>query len=134
MAKYTVTLTEPQVRVVQLALEEYFRLRMGQSMDFCDDLAGVSHDLSPDNPNYKEIFNRYIQRRDHLQELMLAFYRIAFEPFGYLDHKTEDMMIAECIWDTIRCARGLGRYQKPWQIGPEPIPEIKAVEGGKEKA
>ena len=43
--KYTIELTENQVRVIQNALEEYFRLRMGQDTEFCMDIAEMISDL-----------------------------------------------------------------------------------------
>lgn len=51
--KYTIELTENQVGVIQNALEEYFRLRMGQNFDFCNDIASLNVDLSPENSNHK---------------------------------------------------------------------------------
>ena len=126
--KYTIELTENQVRVIQDALEEYFRLRMGQDTEFCTDIAGLNADLSPDNPHHELIFDRYIQRRDHMEEVMRAFFRIAFEPIGYLKEKTDDMLIAECIWDSIRCVRGLSRWGQPLSTGSEPVPKINVEE------
>ena len=126
--KYTIELTENQVRVIQNALEEYFRLRMGQDTEFCTDIAGLNADLSPDNPHHELIFDRYIQRRDHMEEVMRAFFRIAFEPIGYLKEKTDDMLIAECIWDSIRCVRGLSRWGQPLSTGSEPVPKINVEE------
>ena len=126
--KYTIELTENQVRVIQNSLEEYFRLRMGQDTEFCTDMAELNADLSPDNPHHELIFDRYIQRRDHMEEVMRAFFRIAFEPTGYLKEKTDDMLIAECIWDSIRCVRGLSRWGQPLSIGSEPVPKIEVSE------
>ena len=125
--KYTIELTENQVGVIQNALEEYFRLRMGQYTEFCTDMAELNADLSPDNPNHELIFDRYIQRRDHMEEVMRAFFRIAFEPTGYLREKTDDMLIAECIWDAIRCERGLSRWEQPLHTGSEPVPKINVT-------
>ena len=127
--KYTIELTENQVRIIQNALEEYFRLRMGQDTEFCTDIAGLNADLSPDNPHHELIFDRYIQRRDHMEEVMRAFFRIAFEPIGYLKEKTDDMLIAECIWDAIRCVRGLSNWSSPLHTGSEPVPKIE-ISGG----
>lgn len=126
--KYTIELTENQVKVIQNALEEYFRLRMGQYTEFCMDMAELSADLSHDNPHHELIFDRYIQRRDHMEEVMRAFFRIAFEPTGYLKEKTDDMLIAECIWDTIRCERGLSNWGSPLHTGSEPVPKIEVLE------
>lgn len=73
----------------------------------------------------------YIARRDHLEEVMRAFFRIAFEPTGYLKEKTDDMLIAECIWDAIRCVMGLSRWEQPLHTGSEPVPKIEVSEGRK---
>ena len=125
---YTLKLTEEQMRVVGNALEEWFRLRMGQEITFCNEMAAINCDLSPENPNHDRIFDHYIMRRDHLSELMHAFFRIAFEHTGYLKKKTDDMLIAECMWDAIRCARGVSRWDSPMQTGSEPVPQIEKKE------
>ena len=122
--KYTIELTEEQMRVLQLACEEYFRLRMGQDADFCDFMASMNRDLSKDNPNHRREFDSYIQRRTHLHELMRAFYWIACEPTGYIGPKTDDMLTIEDIWDAIKFARGNSRWGTQMQVGSEPIPKI----------
>lgn len=104
------------------------KLFFGQEMDFCNDLAKMNADLSPDNPQHERLFDLYLARRDHMQALMKAFFRIAFEPFGYLTEKTEDMLIAETIWDAIRCARGKSRWGQPLALGGEPCPKITKEE------
>ena len=121
---YTIEVNEAQIKVISAALEEYFRLRMGQEFDFCTDIAGINCDLSPKNPNHDWIFDKYIERRDHLQELMRAVFRIAFEPTGYLEKKTDDMLIAEDIWDVIRTARGMSRWESPLHVSNEPMPKV----------
>ena len=123
--RYTIELTETQISVVERALEEYFRLRMGQDIEFCNDMASLNCDLSPDNPKHEWIFDMYIARRDHLQELMRAFFRIAFEPKGYLEEKTESMLVAEDIWDSIRCAMGRSRWGEPLHLSEEPMPKVE---------
>ena len=126
--KYKIELTEKQMCVVEAATEEYMRLRMGQDFDFCSDMAALNTDLSPENPRHEKIFDFYIARRDHLQELMKAFFRIAFEPTGHLKAKTDEMMICECIWDAIRVATGRSRWRDVFPIGSEPVPKIEKVE------
>lgn len=126
--KYTIELTEKQLAIVQNALEEWFRLRMGQGGDFCDDLARMETDLDPKNPEHERLFDAYIARRDHMREIMGAFFRIAFEPFGYLKKKTDDMLIAETVWDSIRRARGQSRWGQPLVLGGEPCPKITKEE------
>lgn len=125
--RYELLVSENQLRIIRVALEEYFRLRMGQPSDFCIDMASINTDLSPDNPNHKRLFNRFLARRDHLEELMRCFFRIAFEPRGYLEAKTEDMLVAEDIWDAIRCAIGISRFEVPLHVSKEGLPEIREV-------
>lgn len=126
--QYVLTLTSEQLRVVRLALEEYFRLRMGQTFDFSTEMAGINFDLSPDNPNHKKLFDQYLMRRDHLDEVMRTFYRIAYGDLHYLEKKTDDMLIAEDIWDAIRCYLRISRYPYPLNVSSEPIPAIMEVE------
>lgn len=129
--KYKITLTEKQMRITQVALEEYFRLRMGQDLDFSEDMAAINHDLSAENPNHKTIFSEYISRRDHLREIMKAYFRIAFEPQGYLSEQTDEMLNAQCIWDAIRTVRGCNHWGHAMQMGGEPLPEIEVIRDGK---
>jgi len=123
--KYKITLTEEQMRVVQKCLEEYFRLRLGQASDFAEDACSAGVDFSRDNPDHNEIFNRYITKRNNVREMMETVLRIAC---GSLIRKTDDMEIAECIWDAIRFERGQSRWSQPFRIGPEPVPKIEKVE------
>ena len=128
---YRITLTEEQMRVTMIALEEYFRLRMGQDDDFCRDMAEIDRVLRKEElskNDWEKQFDQYLHRRAHLRELMKAFFRIAFEPIGYLTEKTDDMMIAECIWDVIRFALGQSRWDRPFAIGKEPVPKIEKEE------
>ena len=128
MKKYEITLTENQMIVAEMALEEYFRLRLGQYMDLCREFAFIGRNCSSDNENYQKVFDSCIQRRDHLEELMRCFFRIAFEPTGYLKEKTEEGMIAECIWDAIRLSLGQSRWDSVLPIGSEPVPDIRVIE------
>ena len=121
---YTIEVNEKQLRLIMRMTEEWFRLRMGQETDFCNDMASLDCDLSPSNPKHEWLFDMYIARRDHLQELMRAFFRIAFEPTGYLKEKTEDMLIAEDIWDSIRCELGISRWGTALHTSDEPLPKV----------
>jgi len=124
MSNYTIEVTEQQLRVIQNSLEEYFRLRMGQERDFVDDFALLNCDLSPDNPNHDRIFDRFIQRRDAMSEVMKAAFRIGYGSKGWLEGKTDDMLIAEDLWDSIRFVRGKSKWNSPLHVGPEPAPKI----------
>ena len=126
MQKYKIMLSENQLRVIQVALEEYFRLRMGQDFEFCDDMAGLNTDLSPENPNHDKIFDKFLNRRDSLRHVMKAFFNIAFD-HGYLENKTDDMLVAEDIWDSIRAARGISRWPSLLNLADEPVPKIELI-------
>ena len=125
---YQITLTENQLRVVRIALEEYFRLRMGQDMDFCDDIAFMNIDVSQENPDHERIFDRAITKRNCMREIMSAFFKIAFGAYGVSEEKTDDMLIAEDIWDAIRVETGISRWKSVLHVSSEPVPKIKKVE------
>ena len=124
--RYRIELTEKQMRVLRKYVELTMRLFMGQSWDFCDEIAMLNCDLSPENPKHERIFDSFIGRRDHLREIMNCFFRIAFEPKGYLEQKNEETLIAEDIWEAIRVATGL--CNSPLYLSKEPIPKIEKVE------
>lgn len=125
---YKITLTEKQLRITKVYLETIMRLYMGQDGMFADSIAMMTSDMSPDNPNHKKIFDSYIMRRDHVRAIMKSLYQIAFEPYGYLDHKTDEMLELETIWDAMRSALGDSRWNSPMQMGHEPVPEIEIKE------
>lgn len=124
--KYKITLTEEQMRIVQKCTEFYMRTMMGQSIYFTDELLEQAVGTAKhDGKN----FNRYIWKKDAVNEIMGSVFRIAFDSYyGVPGEKTEDSMIAECLWDSIRCVRGLSRWGSPFQIGSEPCPEIEVID------
>ena len=128
--KYRITLTEDQARVTQEALEEYFRLRLGQGSQFADNLAFMGVDLDRDNPEHDRIFDRCICKRDSVREVMGSIFRIIWPPYGTLMEKTDDMLIAETVWDFIRFARGDSIWGEPLHYGSDVPPEIEKVEEG----
>ena len=125
---YELKVTEKQLSVIQTALEEFFRLRMGQCFDFTDDFCLMNVDLASDNPNNDRLFDRYIVRRNAMREVMNAAFRIGYGYNGYLREKTPEMLIAEDIWDSIRYARGQSRWDSPLHLGDEPPIKIQEVE------
>ena len=122
---YRLAVTEKQLDLIYEAVEEYFRLRMGQDMDFCDDLAGIGRQIYEKEND--AAFNSYISRRDHMREIMKCLFRVAFEPFGYLKEKTDKMLIAEDIWDAIRHKTGRSRWNDRLHVGPEPAMLIEVI-------
>lgn len=127
--KYKIELTEKQMQVVEKCTELYMRLMMGQTRDLADELAFYNVAKYQDRDDFHEIHGRICNRRNDLQEVLAAAMRIAFPtPYHVPEDKTEDGMIAECIWDAVRYARGNSRWSQPFQIGSEPVPKIKEVE------
>lgn len=126
--RYKITLTDKQMRVVQKCTEFYFRIMLGQAMDLADELAFFGVDLSDENIKDK-VFDKCLVRKDMLYAILSGVFRAAFEnSYGTPETKSEDMMIAECIWDAIRFARGQSRWDRVMQIGSEPVPKIEVVE------
>jgi len=124
--KYRIELTEGQMRVLERSTELFMRLGMGQTWDLADMLCeGMLKGYDKDKPESKMLFERYITKRKALREVLDSAMRIAYGPYHSPETKTEDGMIAECMWDAIRVARGTSRWGEAFQIGSEPIPKIE---------
>lgn len=122
--KYRIELTDNQMRVLQKCTEMYFRLLLGQTREVADEISSIGVDFSKDNPDHDAIFSRYIQKRNDVEEIMRVAVSIGLPQ---LYQKTDDMEIAECIWDAIRYVRGQSRLDGPYHIGPEPSPKIEEI-------
>jgi hypothetical protein len=126
--------TEEQLSVINEAVEEYFRIRMGQFWNLANELAMQNVDLSPENPKHDKIFDQYINTKDCVMEIFESVGRI----LGLqLRKKTDRMLIAEDIWQVIRHQMWKGRWNKdswcvdsyePTQWGSEPLPKIEKME------
>ena len=113
--KYTITLNKTQLKIIQKALEWFFRLQMGQFFDYADEIALNGEDVFNHNdPDHERKFNEYIWRRNDAKEAFEKAFRIA-QPKLFCQ-KTEDMMIAEDMWRVIR--------HKFWLDRPEPKSHI----------
>lgn len=127
--KYKIELTEEQMRVTEKCLEEYFRLRLNQPQDFANDMADIAYPKAMiDEPGHEMQFEKMILLRDNIENVMEAIFKMMAHGMNRLTKKTDDMEIAECIWDAIRFARGRSRWGQPFQIGPEPTPNIEEIE------
>nr|MBQ4458551.1 hypothetical protein [Clostridia bacterium] len=96
--KYTVTLNERQLRLICTAVEEYGRLRMGQTMDLSDDLAFQNYEYKKDDPE----FDRRLLRREATRELLDLAMRAASNGDYMHFQKTEDVMVALDMYSVIR--------------------------------
>ena len=126
--KVTIELNETQARIVLAAVEEWFRLRMGQSHDLSDGLAflGYVHDK-----NCPEAFNRRIQTRDAVDEVLKAAFRIAFGYNGVCERTPPEVHVASDIWSALRyelSPKDAAWDRTPFQMGPEPLPKITVEE------
>lgn len=129
---YIVELTENQLRIINDALEEYFRLPLNQWDILADRLARQGIDLSKDNPKFNENFGRYILKRDAVLEVMKSIGRILWT--YSTPAKAEEQLIAEDIWQTIRHQLWIddGKPAIRWtdsqpalNLSNEPLPIIK---------
>ena len=133
--KYTLELTEKQAEIIRIALEEYFRLRMNQWFDFATNIALLGYEYDKSDQDNERKFNAYINRRNESQELFEKAFRTA-QPNYHM--KTDEMMIAEDIWQVIRHKLYLDRggdpngwsvdAREPMQISDEPLPKMEMFE------
>lgn len=130
--KVIIELTETKARTVLAAVEEWFRLRMGQSAELANGLAFLGY---KNDPKFPGKFDQAIQRRDSLQAVITAMFRIAFGCYGTPLEITTETHIASDIWSALRYAlrpkESDGFCSEPFQMGPEPLPKI-TVEGGED--
>lgn len=132
--KDTIELTERQARTVQAALEEYFRLRMGQAnlSGLADDLAFDLYDRSKDATG--KGFDLAIQRRDNINHVLKAIFHMAWPIYGAPEKKSEPVLIAGDIWSQLRWEMSDKEpyASTPLQLGPDPLPKV-TIEGDNDK-
>lgn len=135
---YELKLTERQVNTIQIALEEYFRLRMGQFRDLSDDLALMRYDYRKDEKVDRDTFDKFIMLRDDIFESFEKLNQMMCIKSGTLQpHSTEEMLLAQDVWSTIRhqlWKDSPGEKSEwcvdsypPLQVGSEPLPEIRRI-------
>ena len=124
--KVTIELTARQAGVVLSAVEEYFRLRMGQASTcgLADDLAFCTYDRSKDDSG--KGFDLAIQRRDHINLMLKAIFSVAWPLYGAPERRSEQELIAGDIWSQLRWELSTKDewMSTPIQLGPEPLPKI----------
>jgi len=118
--KVIMELSETQARTVLVAVEEWFRLRMGQSFDLANGLAFLNYKHSEEN------FDRVIQRRDAIEQVIKAMFNIAWPHYGTPGSVPPEVHVASDIWSTLRWELSeKGEWDRtPFQMGPEPLPKI----------
>ena len=125
--KVTIELTETQARTVLQAVEEWFRLRMGQPSDLANGLAFLGYKRDKDHP---EKFDAAIQKRDSIDAVLKAMFNIAFPYYGMPKEIEPEVHIASDIWSTLRyeLSEKTERTPTPFQMGTEPLPKISVME------
>ena len=120
-------LNEIQAKTVQVALEDYFRIRMGQHTRLADDLAFMNYQHDKGNP---AAFDRRIQTRDAVGEVLKTALRIAFGAYGTPGEIPPYVHGASDIWSALRWELSeKGEWDRtPFQMGPEPMPKITVEE------
>ena len=130
---YKLAVTKNQLRVIMIALESYFRTRMGQFFALASDVARNGFVYTKDNPENDRLFNEYINRRNDSQDLFNKAFDVA-APNLFERNKTPDMVTAIDIWHVIRHQMYLEFPEPkdhytvdaypPIPCGDEPLPKI----------
>ena len=127
--KVTMEMTETQARLVLTAVEEWFRLRMGQSHDLANGLAMLGYDR---NDHDREKFDDCLRKRDALQAVIEAMLKIAFPWRGYgTGHEIQpEVHVASDIWSQLRYELNPKEEwgYTPFQMGTEPMVKVTVEE------
>lgn len=137
--KIRLTVTEGQLKLINRAMEEYFRLRLNQWNGFADDICAEGCDFSKENPKHDDIFSDYIVRRNTLVAALSAIFA-ALSINKRSSMKSQDCIDAIDIYETIMHWLWEERpdaekmvwtvdSRKPLNEGQYPLPKIEKVEG-----
>lgn len=129
--KITIELTEKQARTVLKAVEEYFRLRMGQCSQTAEGLAFCGY--KPKGNDHRD-FDRRLARRGAIVEVLKAAVKIAFPDYDKPEAVPPEIHIASDIWGQLRWELSTKEewMSAPFQMGTEPLPKITVEDDGDE--
>ena len=139
--KYRIEVSEEQLRVIGLAVDEYMRLRMGQFDAFAEELTldGVADRIEA----YKDDYQRGIlnERGYSIERMFEAAYKMAYPPRGYrgrqhdswgtcidIVHAIEHQQWLDSPVEKRESPGTTNRSFKPIPLGHEPFPKIERVE------
>jgi|GEM_PF-4835822 len=124
--KVIIEMTEAQARTTLAALEEFFRIRMGQAniSGLAEDLAFAEYDKAKDTTGRG--FDLALQRRDNINHVLKAIFHMAWPIYGAPEKKSEPVLIAGDIWSQLRWEMSTKEpfMSTPIQLGPEPLPKV----------
>lgn len=135
--RYTLEISEKQAKIIKIALEEYFRLRMNQTWDFADSLCFEEFDYENHS---KEDFNERIEQRDvlrdELKKLLNKHHPLQLRG-GKFREQTLEMRRSQDIWQVIRYRLWKDRHgdkddwcadaREPMPMTDESLPKIERV-------
>lgn len=139
--KYRIEVSEEQLRVIGLAVDEYMRLRMGQFDALAEELAldGVADRIEA----YKDDYQRGIlnERGYSIERMFEAAYKMAYPPHGCrgrqhdswgtcidIVHAIEHQQWLDSPGEKRESPGTTNRSFKPIPLGHEPYPKIERVE------
>ena len=127
--KVTIEMSETQARLILTAVEEWFRLRMGQSSDLANGLAFLDFDRKEHDDKK---FDACLRKRDSLQAVIDAMLKIAFPWRGYgTGHEIQpEVHVASDIWSQLRYELNPKEEwgYTPFQMGTEPMVKVTVKE------
>lgn len=128
MKKVTIEMSETQARITLAAVEEWFRLRMGQYHQTADGLAFLGFTYSEEK---RAEFDDRISRRNCINHVLRAVMDIAF-PYTSVPKTTDpDVTIASDIWSQLRwdlSEKDAKWDRTPFQMGAEPMIKVTVEE------
>lgn len=108
--KYCVEISEEQLRIISVAVDEYMRLRMGQ-------FEPLTEDLVFDGEDKKQLYEKpydirvYNERKHCIETMFEAAYKLAYPPFGHRERQHDswgtciDLVHAYRASAVVRCPR-----------------------------
>ena len=133
--RVTMRLNVAQLRLIRDALEEHFRLRLGQCGELAESICAQGVDLTTENPNFAADFDEFIARRTMFKSAMEELLRrIAFAGDPTRVQKTTERQNEIDVWHAIRHwfweqspnrADGALDAYPPRQQGAYPPPKIE---------
>ena len=119
--KYCVEISEEQLRIISVAVDEYMRLRMGQ-------FEPLTEDLVFDGEDKKQLYEKpydirvYNERKHCIETMFEAAYKLAYPPFGHRERQHDS-------WGTcIDLVHAIEHQQ--WLDAPENKREAPAQQTG----
>jgi len=138
--KYRIEVSEEQLRVIGLAVDEYMRVRMGQFDALAEDLVYDEVDRAEAYKDSRQcgILN---ERHRNLESMFETAYKLAYPPLGYrerqhdswgtcidLVHAIEHQQWLDSPGEKRESPGTTNRSFKPIPLGHEPFPKIERVE------